>query len=126
MLDEHGSVRLAKWPFYLADLVLSGIIVFVLYQLGTFEGTTEMVIVGACLAAAAVGAWISIIPWLREHDGRLHLNESANLKSSVEQIKGIDKTADLIRQSNAQWQGIQDASSRTIAAAKEITERMKG
>ncbi len=125
MSDEHASVRLPKWPFYAADLLLSAIIVFVLYQLGTFEGTTEMWIVIGCLVMAAVAAWISIIPWLKEHNAQLHLNESSNLKSAVEQIKGLEKVADLIRQSNAQWQGIQDTSARTVASAKEITERMK-
>ena len=125
MLDQHKSVKLAKWPFYLADLLLSGVIVFVLYQLGTFEGTGEMLIVGACLVAAAVAAWISIIPWVKEHEASVHLSESSNLKSSVDQIKGIDKAADLIRQSNAQWQGVQDASNRTVTAAREISERMK-
>ena len=125
MLDERRPVKLAKWPFYLADLVLSGIIVFVLYQLGTFEGTTEMIIVAACLVVAAVAAWISIIPWIKEHDATVQLNDSSNLKSSLEQIKSVEKVADLIRQSNLQWQSIQDASARTIATAGEITDRMK-
>src|SRR5690349_9412372 len=104
MFDQHGSVRLAKWPFYLADLLLSGVVVFVLYRLGTFEGTNEMLIVAACLVAAAIAAWISVMPWIKEHEGAVHLSESSNLKSAVEQIKGIEKVADLIRQSNAQWQ----------------------
>jgi molecular chaperone GrpE (heat shock protein) len=125
MSVEHGSIRLAKWPFYLADLLLSAVIVFVLHRLGTFEGTNEMLIVAGCLAVAALAAWISIIPWIKEHDASLHLNESSNLKSSVDQIKGIEKVADLIRQSNAQWQGVQDASSRTVTSAREISERMK-
>src|SRR5688572_20481402 len=125
MFDQQKSVKLAKWPFYLADVLLSGVIVFVLYQLGTFEGTGEMLIVGGCLAAAAIAAWISIVPWLKEHETSAHLNESSNLKSSVEQIKGIEKTADLIRQSNAQWQGVQEASNRTVTSAREISERMR-
>jgi molecular chaperone GrpE (heat shock protein) len=125
MSDQHDSVRLAKWPFYLADVLLSGVIVFVLYRLGTFEGAGEMLIVGGCVGAAALAAWISIVPWLKEYEASVHLNESSNLKSSVEQIKGVEKVADLIRQSNAQWQGVQDASNRSVTAAREISERMK-
>jgi molecular chaperone GrpE (heat shock protein) len=75
--------------------------------------------------AASAAAWISILPWVREFQARAHLAESSNLKSSMDQIKGLDKVADLIRQSNAQWQGIQDASGRTIIAAREISDRMK-
>jgi molecular chaperone GrpE (heat shock protein) len=125
MSDDRGPTRLAKWPFYLADLLLSAVIIFVLYQLGTFEGTTDMVIVAVCIAAAGVAAWISIIPWLKEHEASVHLSDSANLKSSLEQIKSVEKVADLIRQSNAQWQTVQEASARTVASAREITDRMK-
>ena len=125
MSEQHGSVRLAKWPFYLADFLLSGVVVLVLYRLGTFQGTNEMLIVVACLIVAAIAAWISILPWLKEHHASVDLGESANLKSSVEQIKGIEKTADLIRQSNAQWQGVQEASTKTVASAREISERMR-
>lgn len=125
MSDVREPARLAKWPFYLADLLLSAVIIFVLYQLGTFEGTTEMVIVAVCLGAAAIAAWISVLPWLKEHDASVKLGDSSNLKTSLEQIKNVDKIADLIRQSNAQWQGVQEASGRTVASAREITEKMK-
>jgi len=125
MSEQPGSVRLAKWPFYLADLLLSGVVVLVLYRLGTFQGTNEMLIVVACLMVAAIAAWISVLPWIKEHHAALHLSESSNLKSSVEQIKGVEKVADLIRQSNSQWQGVQEASSKSVAAAREISERMK-
>ena len=123
MSDDRA--RLAKWPFYVADLLLSAVVVFVLYRLGKFEGTAEILIVTVCVAAAAVAAWISVLPWLKEHDAMVHLNDSSNLKSSVEQIKGVEKVADLIRQSNTQWQGVQEASARTVASAHEITEKMK-
>ena len=125
MLDDRQPARLAKWPFYLADLLLSAVIIFVLYQLGTFEGTAEMVIVAVCLGAAAVAAWISVMPWLKEHDASVRINDSSNLKSSLEQIKSVEKIADLIRQSNAQWQGVQEASARTVTTAREITDKMK-
>jgi molecular chaperone GrpE (heat shock protein) len=125
MSDDRVPARLAKWPFYLADLLLSAVIFFVLYRLGTFEGTTEMIIVTVCVAAAAVAAWISILPWLKEHDASVHLKDSGNLKSSLEQIHSVEKVAELIRQSNAQWQTVQDASARTVASAREITDRMK-
>ena len=125
MLDDRQPARLAKWPFYLADLLLSAVIIFVLYQLGTFEGTGEMIIVAVCLGGAAVAAWISVVPWLKEHDALVRINDSGNLKSSLEQIKSVEKIADLIRQSNAQWQGVQEASGRTVATAREITDKMK-
>ncbi|HEX7863112.1 MAG TPA: nucleotide exchange factor GrpE [Verrucomicrobiae bacterium] len=125
MPDDRGPARLAKWPFYVADILLCAVIFVVLYQLGTFEGTGEMMIVGVCLAAAAIAAWISILPWLKEHDAAVHLSETTNLRSALEQVKSVEKVADLMRQSNIQWQGVQEACARTVASANDITEKMK-
>jgi molecular chaperone GrpE (heat shock protein) len=125
MSDDRAPARLAKWPFYLADLLLCAVIFFVLNQLGAFEGTTDMLIVLACLVVAAIAAWLSVLPWLKEHHAAIQLSDSSNLKSSLEQIRSVEKVADLIRQSNSQWQGVQDASARTLASAREITDKMK-
>lgn len=125
MSDDGSSVRLTKWPFYFADLMLSAVAVYVLYRLGTINGPWEMAAAAGCLIAAGWGAWFSIKPWLVEHDARLKLTESSTLKSSLEQIKELDAVAALIRNANSQWQGVQDASGRTVAAAQEIAERMK-
>lgn len=125
MSDDGSSVRLTKWPFYFADLMLSAVAVYVLYRLGTINGPWEMAAAAGCLIAAGWGAWVSIKPWLVEHDARLKLTESSTLKSSLEQIKELDAVAALIRNANSQWQGVQDASGRTVAAAQEIAERMK-
>ena len=125
MSDDHPAAPLAKWPFYLADLALCAIIVYVLSRLGPIEGTTDIVITTGCLFAAAWAAWISITPWLREHAAVVHLSDSSSLKSSLEQIQSVEKVADLIRQANGQWQNVQDAAGRTVAAAKDITDKMK-
>ena len=125
MSDDRAPARLAKWPFYLADLLLCAVIFFVLNQLGAFEGTTDMLIVVACLVVAALAAWFSVLPWLKEHHAATQLSDSSNLKTSLEQIKSVEKVADLIRQSNSQWQGVQDASARTLTSAREITDKMK-
>jgi molecular chaperone GrpE (heat shock protein) len=116
---------LAKWPFYLADLALSAVLVFVLHRLGPIEGTTDVVIAVACVFGAAWAAWLSLIPWLNEHRAVVDLSESANLKSSLEQIKSVEKVAELIRQANLQWQSVQDSAGRTVTAAQEISDKMK-
>jgi molecular chaperone GrpE (heat shock protein) len=125
MPEVENAPRLPKWPFYLADLVLSGIAAYVLVRLGVIQGTTGTAISVACLGAAAFGAWLSITPWLTEFRTRSSIAENTNLKSTLEQIQGLEKVADLIRQANAQWQSVQDASGRTVTAAREITDKMK-
>src|SRR5687767_5100293 len=112
MSDDRSPARLAKWPFYLADILLCAVIFVVLYQLGTFEGTGDIIIVAICLAGAAVAAWISVVPWLKEHEAAAHFSETSNLKSALEQVKTVEKVADLMRQSNIQWQGVQEACAQ--------------
>ncbi|HTG45816.1 MAG TPA: nucleotide exchange factor GrpE, partial [Verrucomicrobiae bacterium] len=125
MSETQAAPRLQKWPFYLADLVLSGIAGYVLYRLGAVQNSSSAVISLACLIAAGWGAWLSISPWLLEYRTQSDLSESTNLKSSLEQIQNLEKVADSIRQANSQWQAVQDASGRTVVAAREIAERMK-
>lgn len=125
MSEARGAAPLAKWPFYVADLALSAVLVFVLYRLGPIEGTTDTVIAVAVVFGAAWAAWLSIVPWLNEHRGQIELSESSNLKSSLEQIKSVEKVAELIRQANLQWQTVQDSAGRTVTAAREISDKMK-
>jgi len=125
MSDDRSSGRLPKWPFYFADAMLSAVAIYVLYQLGSIQGPWEMAAAGGCLLAAGWGAWFSIKPWLVEYHTVSKQAESTNLKSSLEQIKDLDSIAALIRNANSQWQGVQDASGRTVQAAQEISERMK-
>jgi molecular chaperone GrpE (heat shock protein) len=125
MSEMKAAPKLQKWPFYLADVVLSAIAAYVLSRLGVIQGTTAVTISIACLAAAAWGAWLSITPWLTEYRTQSAFAENTNLKSTLEQIGNLEKVGDLIRQANAQWQGVQEASGRTVNAAREIADRMK-
>ncbi len=125
MSEVQAAPKLQKWPFYLADVVLSGIAAYVLTRFGLIQGVTQMVITLGCLSAAAWGAWLSITPWMLEYRTHSALAENNGLKSTLEQIQSLEKVADLIRQANSQWQGVQDASGRTLAGAREIADKMK-
>jgi molecular chaperone GrpE (heat shock protein) len=125
MSQDHSPTGLPKWPFYFADAVLSAIALYVIYSLGTIQGSAETAVAVACVLAAAVAAWISILPWLKEHATRAATADSQNLKSSLEQIQDLESIATLIRNANSQWQGVQDASGRTVSAAQQIAEKMK-
>src|SRR5687767_13112063 len=117
MSESRSPGRIQKWPFYFADIVLSVVALYVVYSLGIIDGPWKAFIATLCLIAAAWGAWISITPWIREQKTESNLLESTSLKSSLEQIQNLESVATLIRNANAQWQGVQDASSRTVSAA---------
>src|SRR5438045_189392 len=107
MSEVQMVPTLQKWPFYLADIVLSVIAAYVLWRMGVIQGTANVAISVACLCAAGWGAWLSITPWLVEYKTRSGLAENASLKSTLDQIQSLEKVAELIRQANSQWQSVQ-------------------
>lgn len=124
-MSDGPAARLPKWPFYLADGVLSAITLFVLYRLGRIEGVAETVLAVTALGTAALGAWISISPWLTEYRDSAKQSEAETLNSSLDQIKDLQQVAQLIGNANSQWQTVQDSATRTVNAAREISDRMK-
>jgi molecular chaperone GrpE (heat shock protein) len=125
MSDLEAARKLRKWPFYLADLVLSGIAAWVIYRSGPDASAAHVLIILGCLLAGAWAAWLSVSPWLIEFRANTQSAESATLSKSLAQIKDLERVADLIRQANSQWQGVQDAAGRTVSAAREISDKMK-
>ena len=125
MSDDQRQAHLHKLPFYLADLALSGVAVFVLWRLGHITGSWELAAALGCLAAAGFGAWMSIIPWLAEYRRGARREEQSELASTLEQIGELQSVAGLIRGASGQWQGVQEAATRTAASAEEIARRMK-
>ncbi len=125
MSEKTAPGALPKWPFYVADGVLCVIAMFVLARQGSLDSTGDYVIAGICLATAALAAWISILPWLKEHDTQAAVAMTENLRASLDQIKQVQSVAGQIQQANLHWQGAQDAASRTVQAAQDIADRMK-
>jgi molecular chaperone GrpE (heat shock protein) len=119
------GIRLPKWPFYLADCVLSAIAVYVLNRLGKIEGMGEILISIVALVAAGWGAWLSILPWITEYNDSTRRSENSVLAGTLEQIKDLQQVGNLIGNANAQWQNVQESSTRTVNAAREIAEKMK-
>lgn len=124
-MSERTSSRIPKLPFYAADLIVSAIACYVLYRLGAIDGMYEVIIAAICLAAAAWGAWLSVLPWLSEFRADAHRAETHDLTSVFDKLQNLEQVASRIEQSNANWQQVQDASSATVKAAREITEKMK-
>jgi len=114
--------KLAKWPFFLGDAILLGFAGLMVYQSGWPLGLWQLAIV---LGAIVVGAWLSIIPFLREYQAAVKLSEADQLANTVEQMKNLDLINKQISMATGQWQTVQDHSARTVGAAKEIADRMK-
>jgi molecular chaperone GrpE (heat shock protein) len=121
-MTESFAPRLPKWPFFFGDLCLLVLAWFIASRYGTAFGLGLM---GICLAAVALGAWISIVPYLRDHQALLKMAEANTLSTSVAQLQNIEQIKNQIANSTSQWQFVQDESKKTVTAAREIADRMK-
>jgi molecular chaperone GrpE (heat shock protein) len=118
---DRSPPQLPKWPFLLGDLILLGLASWIAFRSGGPAGLWPQAI---CLGAVALGAWLCVIPFLREYDARLKFAEAEALTNAVAQIQNLESVKARIVDATAQWQGIQEAAGRTMQSAREVAEQM--
>ncbi len=120
-MTDKKAPKIAKWPFYTADLFLMLVAGWLVYQnAGPLGSAGTWAILGLSVAAA----WVSIIPFLAQYKASLKMAEAAGLTTVVEQINDLRTLANQISFATAQWQVVQDQASQTVKAAHEIEQRM--
>lgn len=122
LMSNGVPPKLTKWPFFLGDALLVGLAIVVVYRgsspLTLWEGSV-------CLIATLAGAWICALPFLREYQAAVRLSEANALTTTVAQIGNLEQIKTQISSATAQWQTVQEHSTQTVAAAREITDRMQ-
>lgn len=120
-MREHPGPQLAKWPFFVADAILLGVAVWIVFQAAKPLSTWPLISVVAC---AAIGAWICITPFLKQHETELKFAEADKLANTVDQLSNLRTLTNQISFATAQWQVVQENSSKTVTAAKEVADRI--
>jgi molecular chaperone GrpE (heat shock protein) len=122
MSGTSVAPRLCRWPFFLADVLLVGLAaVFILHSTGPLTFGQGAL----CLASTVAGACFCAWPFLADNHAALRLREADALATTVTQIENLDQIKTQISGATAQWHGVQEQSRQTVAAAREITDRMK-
>jgi molecular chaperone GrpE (heat shock protein) len=120
-MRESTGPRLAKWPFFVADIVLLAIAAGIVSQAAKPLSTGPLIAVVVC---AAIGAWACVTPFLKQHEADLKFAEADKLASTVEQVNNLRGFTNQISFATAQWQVVQENSSKTVNAAKEVADRI--
>ena len=120
-MNDRRVPTLTKWPFYAADLILLGVAIWVLNHYPHPLPLGAAILMVGCVALAAV---LGVLPHRMEYQTAVKFAESEGLNDSVAQINRAEVVADQIVAATGQWQGVQEHSARTVAAAKEISERI--
>lgn len=121
-MTECVTSKLPKWPFFLGDLILLGFASFIVYSSARPLGLWQM---GFCLAALVAGAWISILPYLKEYAAGLNLAEAHTVADAMAQFENLKVIQTQMERVTGHWQTAQEQSSATVNAAKGIADRMK-
>lgn len=116
-MSQRTAPRLAKWPFFVADVLLFALAAWIVYQ-GPLS-TWPLVGLVTC---AAIGAWLCVTPFLKQYEADLQFAEAEKLASTVEQINNLRSFTNQISFATAQWQNIQENSTKTVSAAKQIAD----
>jgi len=120
-MSNQTEPRLSKWPFFLGDAILLVVAGFICVQNKLPMGHWELV---CLLLSGAAGAVLAVIPFVLEYRAAVRLGETGALTSTVAQIQNLDLLAVQISAATAQWQIVQEQSSKSVGAAREIAERM--
>lgn len=124
-MSEPAGSNLPKLPFYVADALLSAVCLYGLYKLGAIQGWEKGMVAVGCVLGGAVGAWLAVLPWLKQYEVETRQDEGDRLYSAVQQIQKLEEVAKAIQTANLGWSGMQESNKQTIAAAQQISERMK-
>ena len=113
---------LPKWPFFAGDAVLLALACFVCAQRGR-PGLDDLQVTLVMVAAAA-GAVLAVIPFVLEYRAAARLVESSGIVATVAELENLEIIAAQINAATARWQVVQEHSSNSVTAAREIAAKM--
>lgn len=113
--------KIVKWPFLLGDALLVAFAGFVILTASWPLSRWEIAAAAPCFI---VGAWLTILPFLREHSAAVKLWEQTNLAEAAQKLDQLVTIANQISAATTHWQSVQDSATKTVATADELAQRM--
>lgn len=112
---------IVKWPFVVGDAILLGLIAVLFRQTKLpLDHQSLLIFAGLC----ALGALVLMLPAILEYLALTRLSHSEALTSAVDPLRNLEQLTAQIALATSQWQGVHEHSGKTVAAAREISERM--
>lgn len=124
-MNDATNWKIPKWPFLLGDLLLLGFAYFIVWKSPHPIAKWEII---ACFASAATGALIGVAPFILDYRAMGKVIKVNALGSVSEKIQNLEKFAAQISSATNQWEAVQGIvqgnSDKTVAAAKQIADKM--
>ena len=121
MSNETG-LKLAKWPFFLGNVILLGLAYFIFAQHGKAPMSGWEIFL--FMASGTIGALLAVVPFVLEYRAAARMLESSSVVATVAEIRNLELIAQQINAATARWQVVQEHSNNTVAAAKQLAGQM--
>ncbi len=122
-MSESTAPKITKWPFIVGDVALLLMAWLVYYESDPntpFNGLEAF----WCFACVAAGAWVMVLPYLREFQARADLTEASELAASVEKISSLEALTKQVENATEQWLHVEDRANEINATSKEIAGKI--
>ena len=124
-MNEAPEWKIPKWPFLLGNAVLllaaAGLIYKAAHPISILE-------IGISVGCVALGALLGCLPFFLDYRATEKLIEINAVGTVAEQLRDLKKYSAEIAAATGQWALVQETTKgntdTTVAAAKEIAERM--
>lgn len=113
--------RLGKLPFIAADLALLAAAAALVWAGPRPLGVWPALAVAGCVA---LGAWLLVLPFLKEHEAAVAREQRGDLAGTLAQIQKLEAAALQIGQATASWSGVADRAAKSVEAAGAIEARL--
>jgi molecular chaperone GrpE (heat shock protein) len=125
--QEFKTLKVPKWPFFLANALMLGLAYFVNWQGKLPLPLDQVITLATCVA---LGALLGILPYLLEYravikyGALIKLIETSTLCSATEKIQDLEGFVAQITSAKDNLQNAQAQADKTAILARDITDRM--
>lgn len=120
-MSEPESPRISPAPFLIGDaLLIAGAVAVVLLGHRPLETPEVLAVAALC----GLGAWMMVLPYLRQHAAEVRFLEQEGLAGTAQQIGELATLAESIREATARWQDIHEGARKAAETATGSVERV--
>ena len=120
-MSESEAPKIPKWPFIVGDVVLLSTAVVLLSKIDGDFGLLEAF---WCLACVGGGAWIMVLPFLKEFHANAELSEARELASAIDKVNSLELLLKRVENATEQWLHVEDRANEINVTSKDIAEKI--
>ena len=120
-MSDSKAPKIPKWPFIVGDVVL---LLTAVLLLNKIDGEFGLLEAFWCIACVGGGAWIMVLPFLKEFQAQTELSEIKHLAASVDKIDSLELLLKRVENATEQWLHVEDRANEINSTSKEISDKI--